>query len=130
MEVKRLRLCHLDDLPIGDSKGFDPYATGQDSMFIVRQHHALRAYQNNCPHWPGSSMAWRKDAYLSPDRKHILCYGHGAHFDIESGNCESGPCLGQSLKHVDLLIEQDGNVYLLPEDKQYVSHQTNSNEIE
>lgn len=118
MKGKRLRLCHLDDLPIGDSKGFDPYATGQDSMFIIRQDHIVRAYQNNCPHWPGSSMAWRKDAYLSPDRKHIVCSGHGAHFAIASGICERGPCLGQSLKQIDLQIEKDGNVYLLAEGQQ------------
>jgi nitrite reductase/ring-hydroxylating ferredoxin subunit len=60
-------------------------------------------------------MAWRKDAYLSADGKQIVCSGHGAHFDIQSGKCESGPCLGQALTPVNLQIEQDGNVYLLPE---------------
>lgn len=115
MPDKLLRLCHLDDLPTGSARGFDPYATGQDTMFIVRQAQSLRAYQNNCPHWPGSPMAWRKDAYLSPDGKHIVCSGHGAHFEIESGKCDSGPCLGQFLKPMNLQIKQDGNVYLLPE---------------
>ena len=35
-----------------------------------------------------------------------MCHGHGALFDIDTGVCTSGPCLGQSLTRV--AIERDG----------------------
>lgn len=109
----RVKLCHLDDLPEGDSKGFDPLTNGQDTLFVVRQGPVLRSYKNDCPHWPGSPMAWRKDGYLTSDGTRIACHGHGAQFDIASGICISGPCEGQSLQSLEVRIDEDGYVYVM-----------------
>jgi len=109
---KLFKLCHLDELQDGSARGFDPLAKGQDTLFVVRQGPALRSYQNSCPHWPGSPMAWRKDAYLSEDGKKIACYGHGALFDIESGQCISGPCLGEFLQALPLHIDDADYVHV------------------
>lgn len=105
-------LCHLDDLPDGASRGFDPQAVGRDTMFIVRQGDQLHGWRNACPHINGAPMAWRKDAYLSADRQQIVCYAHGARFEIDSGLCVLGPCLGQRLEPVSLRTAADGQVYL------------------
>jgi nitrite reductase/ring-hydroxylating ferredoxin subunit len=106
-----MRLCHLDDLPDGDSRGFDPDASGRDTMLIVRQGGVLHGWLNACPHH-GTSMAWRKDAYLNAARDRIVCSAHGAQFEIHTGRCTIGPCLGQALTPVPLTIDDDGGVHL------------------
>lgn len=106
-----MHLCHLDDLPDGGSRGFDPQATGRDTLFVVRRGPQLHAYVNACPHH-GTPMAWRKDAYLDGTGEHIVCAAHGAQFDIATGLCTLGPCLGQSLTPVPLAVSGEGEVLL------------------
>ncbi len=104
-------LCHLADLPDGQSRGFDPQHTGQDTVLVVRQGEQLYAYADICPHH-GTPMAWRRHAYLSGDRSRIVCSAHGAQFEISTGACTLGPCLGQSLQTLPLVMAADGAVYL------------------
>jgi len=110
-----MRLCHLDDLPDGDSRGFDPGGSGRDTLFVVRRGAALHAYQNACPHH-GTPMAWRKDAYLNAAGDRIVCAAHGAQFEIDTGRCTLGPCLGDALVPVALSIHESGDVHLADHD--------------
>ena len=112
MAPRAVRLCHLDDLPDGDSRGFDPLRTGQDTLLVVRQGRALYAWRNSCPHIEGTPMAWRKNAFLNAARDRIVCAAHGALFDILSGRCDLGPCLGQSLKPLRVVLAEDDAIYL------------------
>jgi nitrite reductase/ring-hydroxylating ferredoxin subunit len=107
-----IRLCRLDEIPDGDSRGFDPLGVGRDTMLVVRQGKSLHAWRDACPHISGVPMAWRKNAYLNADRDHIVCSAHGALFDIASGVCTLGPCLGQSLEPMTVVLDADGCVYL------------------
>jgi nitrite reductase/ring-hydroxylating ferredoxin subunit len=106
-----MRLCHLDDLPDGDSRGFDPGASGRDTILVVRQGRNLHAWLDTCPH-QGTPMAWRRHAYLNASRDRIVCSAHGALFDIHSGVCTLGPCLGQALTPVALTLRPDDEVQL------------------
>lgn len=106
-----MRLCHLNELPEGAARGFDPQRTGQDSLFIVRQGERPFAWADRCPHH-GTPMAWRKDAYLNAAGDRIVCGAHGAQFAIDTGLCTLGPCLGDSLTPVHLLIHNNGEVHL------------------
>jgi nitrite reductase/ring-hydroxylating ferredoxin subunit len=105
-------LCRLRELPDGESRGFDPFDKGRDTMLVVRQGSCVYAYSDSCPHIDGAPMAWRKDAYLNGDRSRIVCSAHGAQFDIATGACTLGPCLGQSLTRVPLMVDDDGKVFL------------------
>ena len=107
----QVRLCHAQEIADGTSRGFDPEASGRDTLFVVRSGDSLCAWRNVCPHWEGTSMAWRKDEYLSADRRHIVCAAHGAQFDIFSGVCTLGPCLGESLIPISLTFDVDQNMY-------------------
>lgn len=100
-----VRLCRVDELPDGGARGFDPHASGHDTMLVVRQGGRLYGYLDACPHYGGTPMAWRKDAYLNAARDRIVCAAHGAQFDIPSGACTLGPCLGQSLTPVALALK-------------------------
>jgi nitrite reductase/ring-hydroxylating ferredoxin subunit len=107
-----IRLCGLEEIPNGDSRGFDPLGEGRDTVFIVRHGTSLYAWRDECPHIGGVPMAWRKDAYLNARRDRIVCSAHGALFDIASGLCTLGPCLGQSLEPLTVTVAADGSVYL------------------
>ncbi len=110
--TRSILLCHRDELPEGSSRGFDPHRQGRDTVFVVRKD-GLHGYRNACPHWADTPMAWRKDAYLSGDGLHIACHAHGARFDIASGVCVLGPCMGQVLTHIPLIQNDDGEIRLI-----------------
>ena len=105
-----MRLCDFDELPDGASRGFDPRRTGRDTMFVVRQGRALHAWLNACPHH-GTTMPWRRHAYLNAAADRIVCSAHGALFEIDTGRCTLGPCLGQALTPVPVFVH-DGEVRL------------------
>lgn len=115
MHVPATHLCHLDDLPMGEARGFDPWGAGRDSVFAVRLANTrpdLRVYRNACPHVEGSPLAWRRHAYLNADRSRIVCSGHGALFELDTGRCVLGPCLGENLQTISHHIGEDGAVSL------------------
>jgi nitrite reductase/ring-hydroxylating ferredoxin subunit len=96
----------------GASKGFDPLAQGRDSAFLVRKGDRVFAYFNTCPHVKNAPLPWRKDEYLNKEKTHIVCSGHGAEFDIENGYCVLGPCIGKSLKAINVEVNSQGQIFL------------------
>ena len=115
MQTQATYLCHMDDLPLGGSRGFDPLGAGRDSVFAVRlvgTRAGIRVFRNACPHVDGSPLAWRKNEYLNADRSRIICSGHGAEFEINTGRCLLGPCLGENLQTIAHHIGEDGSVSL------------------
>ena len=107
----RVRLCRIEELPDGDARGFDPLQRGFDTLFVIRRGDRLHAWRDQCPHMRGVGMAWRKDAYLNAARDRIVCSAHGALFEIETGLCTLGPCVGQSLQPAPVIVDADGTVY-------------------
>ena len=99
------KLCKFDELEDPGSRGF--FITELDpprNIFIVRHESMLRGYENSCPHTMGP-LDWSPDQFLNYDRDYIQCANHGALFNIEDGACIYGPCQGQSLWPVELVIE-------------------------
>lgn len=104
-------LCLLDDIPLGGSKGVLPNDRGRDEVVLVRQGNRVYGYINNCPHYDKAPLGWKKDAFLDGSGNHIMCAAHGALFRIDTGECVIGPCLGQGLHPVRLIV-QGGQVIL------------------
>lgn len=105
-------LAHLDDLPDGGARGFDVPGL-RCKVILVRKGGRVFGWRDLCPHYAGgTAMAWKRDAYLNGARDHIACHAHGALFDIETGACVQGPCLGKRLTRVPLNIGADGVVRL------------------
>ena len=115
MDGEGILLCRLDELPDGGSRGFDPARTGQDTVLLVRQGARVYGWRDACPHHGGTPMAWRKDAYLNAARDRIVCAAHGALFDIATGICTLGPCLGQRLQPVAVHVTTGNDIYMRPE---------------
>ena len=104
------RLCRADELAEGEARGFDPWNDGIDTVLVVRHEGRLHGWRDACPHYGDTPLAWRKDAYLDAARTRIVCAAHGAQFDIATGVCTLGPCLGQGLRRVTLQIDDYINI--------------------
>ena len=111
--VSQRALCRLDDLPDGSAKGFAPPSGGFIGLFAVRRGAAVAVYLNSCPQI-GVPRDWAPGRFLSHDGTRIVCATHGAEFEIDSGRCVRGPCLGDRLEQVMIEIK-DGTI-LVPED--------------
>jgi nitrite reductase/ring-hydroxylating ferredoxin subunit len=105
-----VELCKLDDLAEGEARGF-AVAGLKRKIVVVRKNGGVFGYLDSCPHYEGGTpMAWKTNAYLDDEGQHIACHSHGALFDIETGACVLGPCLGQSLKRVPVEILASGGI--------------------
>ncbi len=112
---KSVWLCQADEIGEGQSRGFDPHESGEDTMFVVRWGGVLQAWRNACPHVDGAPMAWRKNAYLNADGSRIVCHAHGAEFLPDSGTCVQGPCIGKRLTAVPIVIDARGDLLVTEE---------------
>lgn len=76
------------------------------SIMLKKEDSGYLAYENLCPH-QGRRLDYIQGEFLLDDDAQIICPAHGAVFAPQSGECMSGPCKGQSLKPVELQIEND-----------------------
>jgi nitrite reductase/ring-hydroxylating ferredoxin subunit len=95
-------LGRIADLPDGQARGFDPGRTGRDTLFVVRRGDALHGWLDRCPHEIVTPLPYRRHAYLDAAGARIVCSAHGAQFDVVSGECLAGPCLGEFLTPVPI----------------------------
>ena len=103
-------LCRLADIEDGGSRGFLPQEW-TDQIFAVRRGDEVFIYLNSCPHqW--IELDYAKDRFLSGDRRTIMCFAHGAHFAIATGECVAGVCEGDRLIPVPHRLE--GGWILIP----------------
>ena len=106
-------LCRLAEIPDRESRAFTIVSSGKArEIFAVRLDDEVFAYVNVCPHRQ-MPLNWKPDVFLAYDKSRIQCTMHGATFDIRQGHCLTGPCPGQSLQSVPIVIE-DGIVRLGP----------------
>lgn len=108
-----IRLGHIADIPDGEARGFDPTGTGRDTLFVVRQGASLHGWHDRCPHEGATPLPWRRHAYLNRNRSRIVCFAHGAQFEIASGVCLLGPCIGERLDPVPLTVALDGAITMM-----------------
>lgn len=65
-------------------------------------------FENACPHH-GLRLDATPGQFLDHDGNFITCGQHRAQFDLDTGHCFIGPCQGQHLKPIELVID-DGDV--------------------
>lgn len=105
------RLCLVSEIDDQQAKGFTVVLSGAETdIFLIRAGGKVYGYLNSCPH-TGVNLDWMPDEFMDISGRLIQCATHGALFNIEDGYCVSGPCAGDSLQPIKLLIE-DGEVFL------------------
>ncbi len=78
--------------------------------FVVRRGAAVYAYENYCMH-VGHPLNWVPGKFLTGDNTAIVCASHGALYAIDTGECFSGPCKGDSLRRVACEV-RNGDVWV------------------
>ena len=90
-------------------KGREFRVVGEDGPFylmIFRCENQLSAYHNVCPH-QNRSLNWAPDKFLLSDDGLLVCAHHGATFNLDSGVCVQGPCVGSRLIKADISVRDD-----------------------
>ena len=104
--LQEVVVCRVDEI---DDPGSKEFHIGEGDWpfkgFVVRQGDKLYAYQNFCMH-AGHPLNWKPDSFLTGDGSQIICASHGAIYEIESGECVSGPCPGKKLRPVALEVRE------------------------
>ena len=99
-------LCKTTDLDALGSIGLEvKIKRKMQDIFIIKKGHAFFAYKNQCPHRL-TQMEWNPNDFLTKDKQHIICAMHAAIFNLDDGLCISGPCIGKSLKKIDIFIKE------------------------
>ena len=64
----------------------------------------MAAFVNRCPH-AGSPLDWMPGQFLNLDRTHLQCATHDALFTLDGGECVAGPCAGDALEPVPVVVD-------------------------
>jgi len=79
-------------------------------IMITRKCNQFYGYENACPH-QGERLDTTPGQFLDEDENFITCGNHQAQFDPDTGECFIGPCKGERLTPINLVID-DGDVCL------------------
>lgn len=84
------------------------YTVGSEDRLgvVLWTERGPRAYRNLCPHWRLPLDNGGGDILDEPAGV-VFCDAHAAEFRLHDGRCISGPCEGQSLERLDVLVEGD-----------------------
>ncbi|GAA4794521.1 Rieske (2Fe-2S) protein [Lysobacter hankyongensis] len=102
-------LVALEALPDGVPFALDAEVDGvAESLILHRSGDRVRAWLNICPH-AGRRLDWAPGRFLLSKAGQLVCAAHGATFELDAGECVAGPCRGQSLRAVPVVVI-DGTV--------------------
>lgn len=97
------RLCALEDIADGGTRLIETEPERDPDIFVVRKGARVFAYVNDCPH-QNLPLDLVPGRFFDLQKRHILCTNHGAKFDVETGKCVFGPCLGARLAAVPVRV--------------------------
>ena len=103
------KICMTEEVPDRESRAYDTMKG--TTIFITQKDGSFYAYQNVCPHLQ-TELEYLENQFLDQDGEYIQCSTHGALFDVETGECISGPCLGDKLEKVNITVHSDGGIYI------------------
>jgi nitrite reductase/ring-hydroxylating ferredoxin subunit len=103
-------VARTDEVGAGRTKKFFLQCAGREvEAFVLNHDGAFFAYVNKCCHIP-MTMDWVENQFLTEDERFIQCATHGALYEPASGECVSGPPIGQCLTAVPLIV-RDGVIH-------------------
>jgi nitrite reductase/ring-hydroxylating ferredoxin subunit len=78
------------------------------SVIVTRRGASIAAFRNACPH-AGYPLQRADGRIVVQEGRFLVCGAHGASFAIEDGACAGGPCNGDPLERIAIVV-RDGNV--------------------
>jgi nitrite reductase/ring-hydroxylating ferredoxin subunit len=110
--MNRRVICTLEQLPEGEPRGFALAGEPPLALILLRCGDSVLAYRNSCPH-TGVNLEWQPDRFLDISGRYLQCATHGALFRPGDGYCVRGPCAGDSLEGLPVVVKA-GQVLLGP----------------
>jgi nitrite reductase/ring-hydroxylating ferredoxin subunit len=107
-------VCHVNDVAKRRAVGYVLARIDVEGkkvpfpIVIARKDGKYYAYVNRCPH-QGTRLDFEPKQFLDSSFRFLLCGKHGAQFDISTGHCVDGPCKGERLEPVTVVID-DGDL--------------------
>ncbi len=77
-------------------------------ILVTNKGNRFYGFENACPH-QGKRLDVRPGQFFDESGNFLTCGSHRAQFDFDTGHCFIGPCQGQRLKALDLVID-DGDI--------------------
>lgn len=105
-------VCHVNDVIKRRAAGFVLARLNEEGktvpfpIVVVRKQGKFYAYVNRCPH-QGARLDFEPRQFLDASGHFLLCGKHGAQFELDTGLCNDGPCLGERLEPVEVVIDED-----------------------
>ncbi len=75
------------------------------TVLLTRSGGAIAAFHNRCPH-AGYPLQHADGRALVQQGRYIVCGAHGARYELKTGACASGPCNGQGLTRIAVVVER------------------------
>jgi nitrite reductase/ring-hydroxylating ferredoxin subunit len=110
-------ICSMSDIPSQRALGFYLSRIGDDGeahpwpIVVVRWGRHAFAYLNRCPH-NGVRLDWERDQFFDAYGTGLMCGKHGARFDLSTGECIEGPCVGARLEPIPVSVI-DGDICVI-----------------
>ncbi len=104
-------LCAIEEIKPGS--GHEVIISGEAGpqyVALFQSGSEVVAYANICPH-QGRNLSFAPGEFLFGNDGRLICPHHGACFDLASGLCTDGPCKGDSLTPLPVIV-RDGHVWL------------------
>jgi nitrite reductase/ring-hydroxylating ferredoxin subunit len=103
------------NFPDQSAKGFKTKVKGRIFHgLVVRKGGKFFAYQNLCRHLP-ITLDLDDERFFNFEKTHLQCHMHGAMYEIETGHCIAGPCVGANLIPLEIVEEDSRLIIKLPE---------------
>ncbi|MGE0742184.1 MAG: Rieske (2Fe-2S) protein [Hyphomonadaceae bacterium] len=100
-------LGRVDDVPDAGAIVVD-FAEGEArlSVLLTRRGAHVAAFHNRCPH-AGYPLERHDGRVVVQQQRFIVCTAHGASFVLDDGACAGGPCNGEALSRIAIVV-RDG----------------------
>lgn len=102
-------ICSMSEIPSQRARGFQLMRVDENgenqplNIVVVRWGKQVFGYENLCPH-NKVNLDWERHQFLDSNGIRLMCGKHGAIFEIGTGACLDGPCKGESLTPVPLVV--------------------------
>ena len=74
------------------------------TVLLTRKGGAVAAFHNRCPH-AGYPLQHADGRVLVQQGRYIVCGAHGASYELKSGACAGGPCNGDALTRIAIVVK-------------------------
>jgi nitrite reductase/ring-hydroxylating ferredoxin subunit len=102
-------ICRTSDIADSQVAGFvlaraEESGRSRGRFWLTRKGSKFYGFENACPH-QGQRLDASPGQFLDDEGNFLTCGRHRAQFDLDTGHCFIGPCQGQRLTPIHLVVD-------------------------